>query len=93
MSGFATRAEIGASRHAFAANIELLLEYAGERRQTGARSDEDPFDVPAFNKSETGRDTDPAYDCRYAGFASDFAACIWLAFYVMVALHFLAFGN
>ena len=75
---------------------QQILNYFWNTPARGARPALDPtkiLSIPAFNKSETGRDTDPAYDCRYAGFASDFAACIWLAFYVMVALHFLAFGN
>jgi hypothetical protein len=75
--------------------LPLALERAGEPqwRQAVARSAQDRCDVREFDKCEVGRDAYPAYDYREVGFGSAVVASIWLAFYVIAALHSLAFGN
>jgi hypothetical protein len=75
--------------------LPLALERAGEPRwrQAVAPSVQDRCDVPEFDKCEVGRDAYPAYDHREVGIGSVVVASIWLAFYVIAAVHSLVFGN
>jgi hypothetical protein len=49
--------------------------------------------IAEFDKCEIDRDTYPLSDQREAGIGSVAVACIWLAFYIIGAVHSLASGN
>jgi hypothetical protein len=70
----------------------LALERVGEPqwRQAVARSVQDRCNVPEFDKPEIRRNASPPYNHR----GTVVVASVWLAFYVIAALHnFLASGN
>jgi hypothetical protein len=75
--------------------LRLAVESAGEPLwgQAVAQSVQDRCDVPEFDKCEVGRDAYPAYGHSEVGIASIVVASIWLAFYVIAAVHSLASGN
>jgi hypothetical protein len=74
--------------------LALTVERAGEPRwrQAVARSVHGRRDAIEFDGCEVGRDAYPAYQ-REVGVGSVAVASIWLACYVIVAIHSLAFGN
>jgi hypothetical protein len=59
-------------------------------RQPAARSVQDRCDVSESDERDIGRDASPPYN--HSG--TVVVASVWLAFYVIVAIHnFIAFGN
>jgi hypothetical protein len=73
----------------------LAVERAGEaRRQTpAARSVQDRCNGPAFDKRKLRRDAGAACDQSAVSIDTVVVAGVWLAFYVVAAVHSLAFGN
>ena len=69
------------------------LERAGEAPWRQAPSVQARCDVPEFNKCEVGRDAYPACGHREVGIGSVVVASIWLAFFVIAAVHSLASGH
>jgi len=72
----------------------LAQESAGEAlwRQAIMRSDQSRRGIADVNMA--GRIASPAFDAReIVGIGSPVVASAWLAFFVIAAVHFLAFGN
>jgi hypothetical protein len=74
--------------------LPLVVDRAGEPqwRQAFARSVQDRCDVAEFDKCEIGRDAYPPINAG-VGIGPAVAASIWLAFYVVAAVHSLASGS
>ena len=77
---------------AYSDALSPAVERAGERRwrPAVAASRQDRCDAPEFDKCEIGREVYPLYNHR----ASVGAAGAWLAFYLIIVIHyFMAAGN
>jgi hypothetical protein len=73
----------------------LAVERPGQPwgRQRAARSVGDRCDAPEVRRCEVGRDDYPTYHRSEVGIGSVVVAGIWLAFFVIAAIHSLGNWN
>ena len=80
---------------AYTSALPLSVERAVEtqRPEQSRQSVQNRYGIVEFDRCEIGREAYPASDYRAAGIGSVIVAGAWFAFYVIAALHSVAFAT